>query len=530
MSEEMGERRRRRDAERAARRDAGLDEVDDRDAAFADVAADPEPDPEPDLGTASGAAAMTRRQRREAERVAPEHEPLPPPAAPAEPPAPATPADAVEPPAPAPRRFPVVRPPVAARRPGDPIGSDAVETARRPASLPEIVPSEPEGGRRTWLAPALGALAALVAVLVVALVLLGGDGDSGDTAPDVVPAAQQTVLVTVVDAAGDVVGAALVASGDEGVAALLVPSRLLVDVAGAGRVPLRDALDIGDGGPGQAVSDALQVRVDGTWILTTAGLAQLVDALGGVTVNVDAQVTAGDVVLAPGPDQLLTGAQAAAFATHLTVGETEPVRLARFDQVLSGVLGQLPAEADAVAAQLEALGDASRSTFEGSQLPETLAQVAGRLAGGGYGATVLPVEEIPTGGDETLYGLDDAAASAVLENRFAGALREGAGEAARVLVQNGVGAPGLGEEARNRLVDGGFRYVGGGNAETLGRPTTVVAIPDDDTASRELGVAVAEALGLGPDVVAVGQDAPTLADVVVVLGTDFADLVSQEAS
>jgi hypothetical protein len=95
-----------------------------------------------------------------------------------------------------------------------------------------------------------------------------------------------------------------------------------------------------------------------------------------------------------------------------------------------------------------------------------------------------------------------------------------------VLVQNGVGTPGLGEQARHLLVDAGMRFVSGGNAATLGRDKTVVAIPSDGQRDRERGAAVAKALGLPDDAIAVGKDQPTLADVVVVLGEDFAAKVS----
>jgi hypothetical protein len=96
-----------------------------------------------------------------------------------------------------------------------------------------------------------------------------------------------------------------------------------------------------------------------------------------------------------------------------------------------------------------------------------------------------------------------------------------------VLVQNGVGAPGLGDDARSRLVDEGFRFVGGGNAELLGRQTSAVLVPSSSASDRELGLAVAAALGLPAEVVAVGQEAPTTAEVVVVLGADFAEVAGR---
>jgi hypothetical protein len=229
-----------------------------------------------------------------------------------------------------------------------------------------------------------------------------------------------------------------------------------------------------------------------------------------------------------GPGQRLTGAQAAAFATYLAPGEAEPVRLARLDRVLGQLFAALPPAAGGVADLLEPLAEQSRTTLPEAGLPGVLAAVAGHVAAGSYGATVLPVREISTG-STVLYGVDDATAAQVLAGRFAGARVEGAADAARVLVQNGVGTPGLGEDARDRLVAAGFRFVGGGNAQTLGRATSAVLVPRDRPKERELGLAVAAALGLPPEVVAVGQDAPTTAEVVVVLGADFAALAEQSS-
>lgn len=509
MSEGMGERRRRREAERAAQAPAPAPAGPPPVQAQRPV---PVPAPAGPFPQDPGRAPMTRRELRAAERAggvgsAPSPAGAPPPGPPG----------------------PVVRPPVATRRPGDsgpdtspvpvvrvrpgadvtPLVVDRARTANRPAG-------------RVWVATAT----VLAVLLLVTLALvLRDDGAATDGSAPVGAGAQRTLMITLVDGS-DVTAAALLATDEEATASLLLPSLLLVDVPAGGRVALRDALDTGDDAPAQAVGDALGVRVDGTWVLATAGLAQLVDGVGGVVVDVDVQVTREDVVVPAGPGQSLGGPQAVAFATVLAEGETEPARLARVDQVLSGLLARLPVDAAALGARLAGLGAASRSTLPPEELAGLLAGVARQAAGGRYAASVVPFTQIAAGGEEQVYGLDDEAARQVVSDRFAGAVREGAQTALRVLVQNGAGAPGLGEQARTRLVDAGFRYVSGGNAETLDQPTTVVAIPDDAADSRDSGLAVAQALGLGPEVVAVGQDAPTLADVVVVLGTDFAAIVA----
>jgi hypothetical protein len=308
---------------------------------------------------------------------------------------------------------------------------------------------------------------------------------------------------------------------------LMVPSRLIVDVAGQGNVLLADSLDTGPDAPGQAVADLLDLRVDGSWVLTLDGLVALVESVDGVVVDVDVPVSTTDGRINPGPDQRLNGVQAGTFAGWLQVDESEAARLARVDQVLAQVLEGLPEGTNAVGSTLSALEDDSRSTFDALELAERVDQLAGDARSDRYAATVLQTTEIAIG-DITAYGVDDEAVANLLATRFAGARSEGGDDSARVLVQNGDGTPGLGEQARDRLVDAGFRYVGGGNATTLGQQETVVAVQEDTPDARAQGLAVAEALGLGEDVLAVGLETPTLADIVVVLGADFATIAESD--
>lgn len=385
-----------------------------------------------------------------------------------------------------------------------------------------MLPAEPRG-RPRWLVPAAVVAVLVLAAAVVALVVGPGaapdeNGPAADSAARV-----DTVLVGLQQ--GDRLAAAsLLAVGADQASALLVPTRLVVDVAAGGRGPLAEAAAVGPAAPGNAVADVLDVRVDGTWLLTPGALAALVDAVGGVPVDVDVDVQADAVALPAGSGQRLSGVQAAAFATHLGDDEAEAVRLARFEQVVSGVVAALP-DGPAEVARLLATVEGDVSTLDEADLTEILAAASERIDEAAYGASVLPVNEIATGGEQVLYGLDDEAAAEVLRTRFAGAQRAGARESLRVLVQNGVGVPGLGDAARTRLVEAGFRFVGGGNAQSLGRERTAVLVPSGGSADRDAGVAVAEALGLPADVVAVGQEAPTTADVVVVLGADFAEAV-----
>lgn len=409
-----------------------------------------------------------------------------------------------------------------------------------PASVPSpisksadatvIAPARPlrRPGRRQLIA------ALLLVVLVAGLVLTVTLRRAGT--PGVRPAAtavsRQDVVVLALAQAGQVTGISLLASGAGPAQQVLVPSRLVLDVPGAGRVPLAQALAPGRSAVAAALADALDVRVDATWVLDTTALAALVDAVGGVVVDVDVDVEAdveanakGDagavVLVAAGPGQRLSGAQAAAYAQWIVGTEPEASRLARQDAVVEAVLGRLPGAATQRRALLAALPDAPT----GADLTAVVATTGGMrtdAAVGELASTVLPVNDIDAGGDNPSYGLDERATAALVQARLAGAaLVAPLGGRTRVLVQNGVGTPGLGDVARSRLVAAGLRYVGGGNVEGFGVSRTVVLLPDGSSASRRRAAPVLAALGLGQDALRVSDTTPTIADLVVVLGQDF---------
>jgi anionic cell wall polymer biosynthesis LytR-Cps2A-Psr (LCP) family protein len=71
-------------------------------------------------------------------------------------------------------------------------------------------------------------------------------------------------------------------------AVLLVPQQVLVNVPGIGSLPFGRALSSAPPhGSRDALSDLMGVTVDEGWVLTSAGLAQLIDLVGGIPVEVD---------------------------------------------------------------------------------------------------------------------------------------------------------------------------------------------------------------------------------------------------
>lgn len=424
---------------------------------------------------------------------------------------------------------------------------------RPPADVHRIVPASPPVSTRPTRRLVAAAVAAVVVVTAgVVLALRSGD-DAAPSAGGPAVSPQQAIVVALSlsdqaaaaqtpkpattkgkksDAparqaqAGDVTGLSLLAAGGGSAQQVLVPSRLLLDVPGAGRVPLAQSLLGSPEAPGEAVADALEVKVDTTWALDSEALAALVDRVGGVVVNVDADVTQGTqvgaaVLLGAGPQQKLTGQQAALFAQFLGAEEPEASRLARQEQVLRAVFAALPDDPATIRAIIGDLPGAPRDTA----LDAVTAVVsATRLAVSHdeLASTVLPVTEIDAGGTVVSYGLDDEAADQLVDTRLAGAkLPVAAVGHVRVLVQNGVGTPGLGDVARTKLLAAGLRYVAGGNLPGFGQDETVVLLRDASTPNRERGMAVARALGLGQSSLRISQSAPTIADVVVILGEDF---------
>jgi hypothetical protein len=91
----------------------------------------------------------------------------------------------------------------------------------------------------------------------------------------------------------------------------------------------------------------------------------------------------------------------------------------------------------------------------------------------------------------------------------------------RILLQNGVGTPGLVGPTCQRLVAAGFTIVGSGNASSFDFNQSKVLVFDNSVASAELGNRVAQTLRLSTNDVAVSNEGQNVADVIVILGKDF---------
>ena len=89
------------------------------------------------------------------------------------------------------------------------------------------------------------------------------------------------------------------------------------------------------------------------------------------------------------------------------------------------------------------------------------------------------------------------------------------------MVRNGVGTPGLGATARTKLTKAKDVYIAGGNQLPFDSDRTVILISEDTADQRALGEKVAAVLGVDPGDMRVSGEGQSIADVVVVLGTDY---------
>lgn len=423
--------------------------------------------------------------------------------------------------------------------------STAPGTATRGAVVPPpvIEPLRPEPPRRarrsgqradrrvrrrrilTVVGSALGVVLLVVAA-VFAVDRLRGDAKGEGTKPRT----QRTVLLQIPADDGTAQVGALIATDPETgrAAVMLLPSRVLTEVPGHGDTTFGRALALGGADLSRdTLANLMGVIVDGTWTLTAPGLQAMVDEVGGVIVDVDADVTRKDkdgvteVLLKAGAQQTLDGESAVRFATFVAPDEQELARLPRLQAVLEGLVERLPKTAPAVSALLPGTAG-SVASVPPATLAEQLMALADARRREAMSPAVLPVSEVDAGGEQVTYRLEQVELDNLVQKDFAGSVPENPfGSKNRVLIRNGVGTAGLGQSVTRKLLPAGFRVVGTGNAPTFDHEKTVVLVFDSADEDVELGQRVAEVLGVSDDAVQLSDIDQTVADVIVIIGRDY---------
>ncbi|MEU6142559.1 LytR C-terminal domain-containing protein [Streptomyces sp. NPDC047081] len=299
---------------------------------------------------------------------------------------------------------------------------------------------------------------------------------------------------------------------------VLLPNDLSVtDDDGNSTTLAKSVDDDGSSGTRDALDTVLGTDIEGTWRLDTPYLQNLVDLVGNIEVDTNADVPDPDAtkkgaaaLVHKGKDQTLSGKMAVAYATYRASGEAQNAQLERFGQVMQGVLRKISSDPTGATTTVQTLAQILDPSLTDKDLGTFLAKLADLAKGGDYKTALLPVQSDGT--------LSEQASASVVKDVLGGTAKSpDQGSAVRVSVQNASGAKDNTEKARVVLLNGGFTFLGGGTASTTSATSKVVYT---DAADKENATEVAKTLGLSASSVSKGKTTSN-ADVSVILGQDY---------
>jgi hypothetical protein len=264
-----------------------------------------------------------------------------------------------------------------------------------------------------------------------------------------------------------------------------VPFDLTMTVPGQGEATAAEVAGLGGQTMRVAVSNTLGVWAGHFAVLDLEGLAASVERSGGIRVLVPGTYASDAGTLGPGSTDL-TGEQVAALL-RVRGGSAE----ARWAAVVQGLL-RAPLR----------LGDDDLLASSGVDGVRRVLR-----ASAGAGLALFPTVSVA---GSVLVPLQPD-----LDRQVARAF--GSGLPVPVIVENGVGLPGLGEDVAAMLVPEGFRVVVSQNAEPFGYARTKVVA----NGARALADArrIREVLGVGR--VGVSRVPSGIGDITIIVGEDF---------
>ncbi|WP_282798164.1 LCP family protein [Streptomyces sp. CC224B] len=373
----------------------------------------------------------------------------------------------------------------------------------------------------------------VVLAVVLALALIGGvgylwaagklpgqsDGSSGGPAA-AGPQKRDVVVVHLHNTKGGGTSTALLVNNTtarRGATVLLPNSLALTSDDGTTTTLGKSVDDDGSTGTREELDTLLGTKVEGTWRLDTPYLNNLVELVGNIDIDTNADVPdpkskrkGGTPLVHKGEQQTLSGPMAVAYATYRAPGEDETAQLERFGQVMQGVLRKLSTDPQAATVTVQSLAQILDPSLQEKDLGAFLAKLSDRAKGGDYATTVLPVRQDGT--------LTEKASADVVKDVLGGVVKSPEqGAAVRVGVKNATGGKAATQSARIALVNGGYTFVDGGTGST---PAPASQVTYADAAKKQEAAEVAKTLGLPATAVRKGE-APTNADVSVVLGRDY---------
>ncbi|MFD3839992.1 LCP family protein [Streptomyces sp. NPDC058642] len=302
----------------------------------------------------------------------------------------------------------------------------------------------------------------------------------------------------------------------QGTTVLLPNSLAVADDDGSTTTLAKSVEDDGSSGTREAIDTVLGTEIQGTWRLDTPYLQNLVDIIGNIEIDTNADVPDPDgkkgtaPLVSKGKDRTLGGKAAVAYATYRASGEAQNAQLERFGQVMQGVLRKVSSDAQGATVTVQTLAQILDPPLTDKDLGAFLAKLADLAKGGDYRTALLPVQTDGT--------LSAQASDSVVKDVLGGTAKSPDKDAAvRVSVQNASGVKGNSEKARIVLLNGGFTFLEGGTASAAQSASEVVYT---DAADKKNATEVAKTLGLPTSAVTKGK-ASSNANVSVVLGQDY---------
>ncbi|MFF7444488.1 MULTISPECIES: LytR C-terminal domain-containing protein [unclassified Streptomyces] len=308
----------------------------------------------------------------------------------------------------------------------------------------------------------------------------------------------------------------------QGTTVLLPNSLAVADDDGTTTTLAKSVEDDGSSGTREAIDTVLGTQIQGTWRLDTPYLQNLVDIIGTIEVDTNADVPDPDAkkkgtapLVNKGANQTLSGKMAVAYATYRGSGEAQNAQLERFGQVMQGVLRKMSSDAQGATVTVQTLAQILDPSLTDKDLGTFLAKLADLAKGGDYKTALLPVQ--------TDGALSAQASDSVVKDVLGGTAKSPDQDAAvRVSVQNASGVKGNTEKARIVLLNGGFTFLEAGTASAAQSASEVVYA---DAADKDNATEVAKTLGLPTGAVTKGKVSSN-ANVSVVLGQDYAPSTS----
>jgi hypothetical protein len=247
---------------------------------------------------------------------------------------------------------------------------------------------------------AVGVVLALAAAGVGVYVWLGGSvpGLTGQATD-----AKSMILFRLDDAKGDAVGDALLVTDRDGTvngkadgsgAIVVIPSQMQIDSQGFGSTSFGGNMASQQPPAGaDEVSSTFGVTPTGVRDMDETTFGIFVQELGGLSVTTNAAVPAStaDPTGVPLGQTTLTGAQAVAYATYSTSGESATAQAERFGQVMDALIAKLPPYANEVGSYLNLLGLIPDPSLPLSKLNPILAALAAQQNAGKVTVATLPL-------------------------------------------------------------------------------------------------------------------------------------------